>query len=157
MPAPFPHHYEVTLEAGADGSGALTAPERPPIVGGAPPQFDGRPEWWSPEHLLLSSVGLCLMTTLQALAARARIPLTGYLSRVSGTLDKTAAGLAFTAIEVAASMAVPEELRPRLEALIGTAEKHCIVSNALKVPVTVKAVVTALASPAAEVGSLATP
>ena len=147
MPWPFPHHYDVTLKAGTDASGALTSTGRPPIVGGAPPEFDGRAEWWSPEHLLLSSVGLCLMTTLQALAARARVPITGHDSRVSGTLDKTAAGLAFTGIEVSACVAVPEEHRSRLETLIESAKKHCIISNALKVPVIVKPEVTGVSGP----------
>lgn len=142
MAAPFPHHYEVTLQGQPDASGLLASAERPQILGGAPPEFDGRPEWWSPEHLLLASVTLCLMTTLQALAGRAKIPLARYGSRISGTLEKTSAGIVFTEIVATMEVAVAEEHRARLEPLIESAKKYCIVSNALKVPVTVNAEVT---------------
>ncbi|HET8646750.1 MAG TPA: OsmC family protein [Vicinamibacteria bacterium] len=143
MAAPFPHHYEVTLAGAGDGGGALAAAGRPPILGGAPPEFDGRQEWWSPEHLLLASVTLCLMTTLQALAARARVPLARYGSHISATLDKTAAGLVFTEIVATMEVAVAEEHRERVAGLIDSAKKHCIISNALSVPVAVTASVTA--------------
>jgi organic hydroperoxide reductase OsmC/OhrA len=145
MAAPFPHHYEVTLRGQPDSSGVLAADGRPQILGGAPPEFDGRPEWWSPEHLLLSSVTLCLMTTLQALAGRARIPLAGYGSRITGTLEKTAAGIVFTEVVATMEVTVAEEHRERIGTLIESAKKYCIVSNALKVPVTVKAEVAAAA------------
>lgn len=146
MPSPFPHHYEVTLAAQPDGSGALAAAGRPQIVGGAPPEFDGRPEWWSPEHLLLASVTLCLMTTLQSLARRANIPLARYGSRINGTLEKTAAGIVFTGIVATMEVAVAEEHRERMGPLIESAKKYCIVSNALKVPVTVTAEVAVAAT-----------
>ena len=146
MAAPFPHHYEVTLKGQPDSSGVLAAGGRPQILGGAPPEFDGRPEWWSPEHLLLSSVTLCLMTTLQALAGRAKIPLARYQSRISGTLEKTAAGIVFTEIVASMEVTVADEHRERIGALIESAKKHCIISNALKVPVTVNAEVTMAAA-----------
>jgi hypothetical protein len=57
MASPFPHHYDVKLVVG-NGSAILTGRSRPAIVGGPPPEFDGRAEWWSPEHLLLSSGGV---------------------------------------------------------------------------------------------------
>src|SRR5205814_3587713 len=88
MASPFPHHYDVHLFAGNEGA-ILAAANRPDIVGGPPPEFDGKQEWWSPEHLLLSSVALCLMTTFQAFARRARLHVAGYESRVEGVLDKT--------------------------------------------------------------------
>lgn len=151
MPLPFPHRYEVVL-SGRDAAGVLSSGGRPAITGGAPPEFDGRAEWWSPEHLLLSSVALCLMTTAQALAARARIPIGTYESRGHAVLDKTSAGLVFTEIVVRVEVAVAEEHRERMRALMDSAKKHCIVSNALAVPVTVDAQVTALAAQAPVTG-----
>jgi organic hydroperoxide reductase OsmC/OhrA len=142
MPLPFPHRYEMALTS-HDGGARLSSTGRPDITGGAPPEFDGRAEWWSPEHLLLSSVALCLMTTAQALAARARVPIGSYESRAHAVLDKTSAGLVFTEIAVRAEVAVAEEHRERMRALMESASKHCIVSNALSVPVTVDAQVTA--------------
>ena len=134
MPAPFPHHYEVTLRSEGEG-GLLTAEPRPPILGGAPAGFDGSDAWWSPEHLLLSSLSLCLLTTLKALAARARLPLSAYVSRTEGVLDKTPAGLAFTSVTLHVDLRVAATDVERARQLLETAKRLCIVSNSLKPPV----------------------
>lgn len=142
MASPFPHHYDVRLHAASNGA-ILVSDHRPEIVGGAPPEFDGRPEWWSPEHLLLSSVALCLMTTFQAFAHKARLQVAGYESRVEGVLDKEAAGIGFTAIRLKVELSVADADRARAEQLLHSAKRHCIVANALKPAVELEAVVTA--------------
>ena len=142
MPAAFPHHYEVGLRGEGDG-GVLVAEARPPIRGGAPASFDGSDAWWSPEHLLLSSLNLCLFTTLGALAAKAKLAVSDYASRAEGVLDKTAAGLAFTSITLRVELTVPAGETERAGRLLETAKKHCIVSNSLRPPVTLAASVRA--------------
>jgi organic hydroperoxide reductase OsmC/OhrA len=146
MPAPFPHHYHVRVEGGAGGA-VLSAPPRPDFRGGPPAEFDGRDDWWSPEHLLLSAVGLCLKTTFDAIAARARLTVLSYASRVEGALEKTAQGLAFTTIAVTVDVVVGEGETERAGELLRKAKEHCIVSNALKTPTQLVASVKA-ASPA---------
>jgi len=144
MASPFPHHYDVEVSSGGgSGNAILAGGLRPRIVGGPPPEFDGRAEWWSPEHLLLSAAGLCLMTTFQAFATRAGLGVAGYESRVEGTLDKTPTGLAFTSIRIAVDLHVVEADRTRAEQLLQSAKRHCIVANALKPVVEVQAVVSA--------------
>jgi len=142
MASPFPHHYDVRL-SGRNGSAILGGGRRPDIVGGPPPEFDGSDQSWSPEHLLLSAVGLCLMTTFEAFAARAGLAVAGYESRVQGVLDKTPAGLAFTSIRLAVDLRVAEADRARAEQLLLSAKRHCIVANALKVAVEVETLVNA--------------
>jgi organic hydroperoxide reductase OsmC/OhrA len=136
MTAPFPHHYQVALVAEERGA-TLLAPPRPPLFGGAPPEFDGRDDVWSPEALLLASVSLCVQTTFQALARRKELPLLGWTSRSEGIVDKTAAGLAFTAIKVEANLDVHAEDVARAEQLAATVARHCLISSSLKTPVTV--------------------
>jgi organic hydroperoxide reductase OsmC/OhrA len=131
LASPFPHHYDVKVASG-DAGAILSGGKRPSIVGGPPPEFDGRDEWWSPEHLLLSAAGLCLMTTFQAFAARAHLDVAGYESQVEGVLDKTAGGLAFTSIKISVDLRVAEADRTRAEQLLQSAKRHCIVANALK-------------------------
>jgi organic hydroperoxide reductase OsmC/OhrA len=144
MPSPFPHHYDEQVSSG--GAGAILAGgRRPGIVGGPPPEFDGRAEWWSPEHLLLSAAGLCLMTTFQSFAARAGLPVEGYESRVDGVLDKTPAGLGFTSIAITVDLRVAEADRTRAEHILQSAKRHCIVANSLKTAVELHTVVTAAA------------
>lgn len=90
--APFPHHYELSVTAAAEGQGRIHAGQRPEIVGGPPAQFGGRDDWWSPEHLLLGAVSLCLLTTFRALADARGVSVIGYSSLVKGILDRTAEG-----------------------------------------------------------------
>jgi hypothetical protein len=48
---PFPHRYSVD-----SSDDRLTAEPRQPIEVGAPPQFGGTNEVWSPEELLVGAV-----------------------------------------------------------------------------------------------------
>jgi organic hydroperoxide reductase OsmC/OhrA len=135
MPAPFPHRYSVTLEGLGDGSGRLSSHPRPDIVGGAPREFGGLERWWSPEHLLLGSLSLCLMTTFRAFAAREKLTLLGYECRAEGVLDRTPSGLGFTALGLRVDLRVPPADVDRAGRLLHTAKKHCIVANSLSAAV----------------------
>lgn len=132
MTVPFPHHYEVQLSWPRQGGAVMYAAAAPPIEGGAPPEFGGRDSWWSPEHLLLSSLSLCLMTTFEAVAAKARLPVLRYACRAEATLDRTEAGLGFTAFGLHVEVEVAPEDAERAPKLLAGAKKHCIVANALR-------------------------
>jgi organic hydroperoxide reductase OsmC/OhrA len=135
MTAPFPHRYEAGLRWEGQEGAVIHAQPRPLIVGGAPPEFGGRESWWSPEHLLLSSLNLCLMATFKSLAERARLSVANYSSRAEGVLDKTEAGLGFTSVTLHVEMAVDPAQVETADRLLLAAKKHCIVANSLKAPV----------------------
>jgi organic hydroperoxide reductase OsmC/OhrA len=134
LPAPFPHHYQVELDL-ADGAAVVTSESGPRIVGGPPEQFGGVPGRWSPEHLLLGSLSLCIWTTFDALARRASLPVRGFQVRSHAVLDKTAAGLVFTSFDVHVQLEVEAADAQRAHEVMSKAKKHCLVSNALAVPV----------------------
>jgi organic hydroperoxide reductase OsmC/OhrA len=141
MAAPFPHHYEVNLSWPRQGGAEMYAAAAPPIAGGAPREFGGRDSWWSPEHLLLSSLSLCLMTTFEAVAAKARLPVLRYGCRAEATLDHTEAGLGFTSFGLHVEVEVAPEDAERAPRLLASAKKHCLVANALRTPVTLEVAV----------------
>jgi organic hydroperoxide reductase OsmC/OhrA len=117
----------------------VSAGSRRVITGGPPPEFDGNPEDWSPEHLLLSSAALCLMTTFLALAYKARVPLQAYHCAAEGTLDRTPEGFMFTAITLKVVLRVaPPDAEAALRTL-ESAKKYCIISNSLRTPVKLEA------------------
>ena len=142
MAAPFPHHYATTIVVGAPGASLGSGP-RPVISGGAPPEFGGTDAVWSPEHLLLGAVGLCLQTTFDALARRAALPVIAWSAAVDGTLDRTPHGLAFTKIHAHVDVTVDADAIDRATAILEQAKRSCIVSGALNVPVEVEARVSA--------------
>lgn len=143
MPAPFPHHYELSLTRTARAHATVELPGRPPVAGAAPPEFDGDPAAWSPEHLLLAAIGLCHETTFDAYATRDGLAIERWHATVSGTLEKTKAGLAFTRFTITVEVTVAPGDVERARSVLDRAHRACIVSNALNVPVEVDAQVSA--------------
>lgn len=130
-PAPFPHRYTVTL---ADGR--LVAPPRAPIALGPPPQFGGTDDTWSPEDLLVGAVLECFWTTFLAFARRDKLEVLAWCGTATGVLDRGHPIPIFTSIDLAIDLSVAPPDVERARQLAETAERNCIVSNALKVPIT---------------------
>src|SRR5688572_3816308 len=118
----FPHRYVADLVWQADLHGEVSGPSKAPFITGPPPEFGGRPEWWSPEHLLLSAANACLMTTFLALAGRERIPVLGYRSHAEGVLHQTRAGIVFTATRLRAAIGAPSGSVEQAERVIQPAK-----------------------------------
>ena len=137
MPSPFPHHYQTTLVRTLGSRGRLEAPPRPPISGGPPPELEGDATSWSAEHLLLSSIGLCLLTTFEALAARDRVELFGWTARVGGTVDQMPGGLQLSRFIVEIDMEVSDVAAARTT--LEDARRSCLVLAALRAPVEIDA------------------
>ncbi|HSD90359.1 MAG TPA: OsmC family protein [Kofleriaceae bacterium] len=117
----------------------VEAPPRPPLSGGPPPEFDGDATAWSAEHLLLSSIGMCVLTTFEAFAARAQMTLLAWEARVGGKVDRTEAGLRFTKYVVEIDMEVSDV--ERAKQVLDETRQHCVVSNALVAAVEIEATI----------------
>jgi organic hydroperoxide reductase OsmC/OhrA len=135
--APFPHQYSVTLT-----NDALTAEPRAAIRMGAPPQFNGNDEVWSPEHLLVASVVSCMKTTFDAYARRAGLAVHSWRGNATGVLAKSSQGPVFTSIDVEIEVTTDAGDEVRLQTVIGAAERDCIISRALSAPVHVTSKIT---------------
>ena len=145
MHHPFPHEYEATLEWPGEGAATATAGARPALTVGAPPEFGGESAWWSPEHLLLTSLNACFMATFDAIARIQLLRVGSLRSRARGVLEKTGAGLAFTRLTLAVTASTaPDDLVRVTQALL-KAKERCIVAGALRVPVEVQVVVEPVA------------
>lgn len=143
--------YHVDLEWTARRSGELRAEERPLLEVSAPPEFEGDPGRWTPEHLLVAATSSCLMTTFLAFAQHARLDVRGYKSRAIARLEKIPGeGYRFTEIILMPEIRIaPADVEKALKVL-GKAERGCFVSNSLRASVQVKPhfVATAPAQPA---------
>jgi organic hydroperoxide reductase OsmC/OhrA len=133
MPVPFPHHHQTWLVRTLSSRARLEAPPRPSITGGPPPEFDGDATAWSAEHLLLSSIGMSVLTTFEALAARSRVDLLAWEARVGGAVDRTETGLEFTKFTVEIDMEVGDVERART--VLDETQQHCPVLKGLRAPV----------------------
>jgi organic hydroperoxide reductase OsmC/OhrA len=117
-----------------------------------PPEFGGEAEGaWSPEDLLVASAASCFAVTLAAVVRHRAIPLLSLRVEGNGhvgTRDDGRLGFTSIGLEVAAETDSSDAVT-RLEAAIERAERGCLVSMALSIPVDVHATVTVAGGDAA--------
>lgn len=80
---------------------------------------------------------MCVLTTFEAFAARARVDLLAWEARVGGMVDRGEHGLMFTKFTVDIDMEVSDVERAR--AVLDETTHHCLICNALATPVEVGA------------------
>lgn len=134
MLVPLPHRYTANLcrtfssRARFEGLPQLLPDATPPLGSDSA----------SPEHMLLTSLGLCLLSTFEVFAARDGIELLGWRTRINGTVEQTPEGLMFTSIVVELDVDIDGNTEQFDDAL-EDAKQHCLVHNALRVPVVIEA------------------
>lgn len=135
------HTYETAIEWSEGKHGRATADGRPPIPVGAPPEFGGDAQTWSPEHLCVASVNACLMLTFLAVAETSKVPFTSYAASACGELEKVEGrGFVITRITVRPHIVIPANVeRARVERVVGLAKRNCFISNSLTAEVVVEA------------------
>jgi organic hydroperoxide reductase OsmC/OhrA len=137
MPAAA-RRFAVDLDWHGPAGTALTSDDRAPIAGAS---AASRPDGgdWSPEELLLGSLGLCLVRTFETLARRERLHVQRCHGHVEATLGPTPYGpdvkLAFTLLTVHLEVSVPPDEVGRARDLAIEAKQMCTVANALMPPV----------------------
>lgn len=138
MPAPFPHQYSATISRTFASRARVEAPPRPSLHGGPSSELEGDVSSWSPEHLVLSSLGLCMLTTFEAFAARDGIEVLRWVASARGTVDRTPEGLMFTSIVLGIELEIAGNVE-HVERTLEDAKQYCLVLNSLRVPVVVEA------------------
>jgi peroxiredoxin-like protein len=118
------------------------APGKPTLEVATPPEFKGGVEGlWSPEELLVASVASCLAVTLAAVAEAADVGLTSIEIEGIGHVERSPEGrFEFTTIQLTLEVGAEGEHPHTLQRLVEDAERLCIVSSALDVPIHVRLV-----------------
>jgi organic hydroperoxide reductase OsmC/OhrA len=139
MSSPFPHRYVSTVTRMDRGRARIEAAPREALSGGPSPELHGDPLMWSPEHLLVSALGLSLFTTFDAFTGRENLNILEWRETVIGMMDKAASGLAFKAFTIRLELTVDKADIERAREVLERAKKYCIITKALHVPVVVEA------------------
>ncbi len=105
-----------------------------------PPEFNGGVDGvWSPEDLLVASIGSCFAVTLLAVAERRGIPLHGLGVDASGHVTRRSDGpFGFTEVVVHAAVETDEGFENEARDAAGAAEHGCLVANSVDFPVRVE-------------------
>src|SRR5512135_697118 len=127
------HEYQTTVEWEDARDGTVTAKGCPSVPIGAGPEFGGRDDVWSPEHLCVAAVNACVMLTFVTIAQNSKLPIKGYTASAVGALERVDdRGPVITDVVVKPRITVgPDVDRGRVERVIKMAEKRCYISNSL--------------------------
>jgi organic hydroperoxide reductase OsmC/OhrA len=109
-------------------SGAL-----PAIGGGAPPEFHGSENNWSPEHLFVASLNSCYALTLLAIAEFSKVSIVSLTCAARGKLDKTPSGYQVTEIVVKPRVVIASAADlGRMGRILEKAKENCFISNSIR-------------------------
>ena len=117
--------------------GELSAPGKPNVIIGSPPEFKGQPDNWAPEELLVGSLNTCLLLTFLTFAQGKGVALAGYTSEAEGLLENVEGKYRITEVTVRpyVTLQAERDLEPA-RAVMATVEEHCFISNSITAKVT---------------------
>jgi peroxiredoxin-like protein len=106
----------------------------PDITVATPPEFPkGVPNIWSPEHLLVASANICLMTTFLAVAENSNLELVSYSCEGVGKLEKSDGKYMISEIMLIPTVVIKDEnLREKAERILQKSEANCLISRSIK-------------------------
>jgi organic hydroperoxide reductase OsmC/OhrA len=117
--------------------GLLSAPGKPDVVVGSPPEWKGRPDNWAPEELLVASVNSCIMLTFLTLAQGRGVTLVSYDSDAEGELEIVHGVYQITRITARPRVIVASEAqRDAAHDAMDHVQARCFMSQSVKAEVT---------------------
>jgi organic hydroperoxide reductase OsmC/OhrA len=129
-----PYFYETEVEWASGRRASLRSSGLPALEIAPPPEFQGDPGFWTPEHLYVASVNACFVATFLAIAELSKLVFVSFASRAVGKLEKIeGSGHQITEVVLKPKLMVryAHDLE-RAERLIQKAEKNCLISNSIK-------------------------
>jgi organic hydroperoxide reductase OsmC/OhrA len=129
------YYFEVQLNWQQGRIGIITANDvKDTIHVATPPVFAGGvPDMWSPEHLFLSSLSSCFMSTFLAIAEKSRLKIAHFECNVIGQVAKIDGHLEFANINLYPKVFVENAVTmPAANEVLIKAYEHCIVANSIK-------------------------
>lgn len=128
------HYYNINVKWDEGRIGTLSAEALPDIKVATPPEFTkGVAGIWSPEHLFVSSVAICLMTTFVAIAENSSLPFNSFNCNAEGKLEKVDGKFMISEIELKPEIIIPEEkYMEKAGRIIEKSDKMCLISNSVK-------------------------
>jgi organic hydroperoxide reductase OsmC/OhrA len=112
--------------------GRISAPGKPEMDIGSPPEFRGDPGVWSPEELLVAAVNACLMLTFVWFAQNKRVGVVAYESRAEGMLQSVDGRYRITEVTVEPSLVLKSQSDvDAARVIMDEAEASCFISHSI--------------------------
>jgi organic hydroperoxide reductase OsmC/OhrA len=112
--------------------GRASAPGKPEMDIGSPPEFKGEPGLWSPEELLVGALNGCLMLTFVAMAQAKGLQFEAYESAAEGLLENVDGKYRITEVSVQPSLVVKSQVDlETARTIMDHVEENCFISNSI--------------------------
>jgi peroxiredoxin-like protein len=129
-------HHEYRIKAFGAGArkGVIHAEGiLPSISFSAPPEFQGEPGRWTPEHFLVASVASCFVSTFSGIAEKSHFEFVSFEVDAEGLLGLENGSWRFVKITLRANVVIlNEENRDKTIRLLEKAEKSCLIARSLQ-------------------------
>jgi peroxiredoxin-like protein len=127
------HEYLVEASCTAPKSGVISAPAiLPSLSFSAPPEFQGEPGVWTPEHFLVAAVASCFVSTFSNMAQMSRLEYVSFDLSAKGLISRIEGPWRFTEIKLSPKVILKnEEQRNLASRLLEKADKSCLVARSL--------------------------
>jgi len=137
------YKYNTSVEWVEGHEGNLISANKHPIRAGCPPEFGGKPEYWSPEELFVAAAELCIMTTFIDLCKRKHCLIASYKSRAEGLLHIIEGEFRFSLITIWPVIIVSSSNDLEKAAkFIKQAGEKCVISHSVKTDVHIEPEIT---------------
>lgn len=132
------HYYKTSIKWDEGRIGTLSSETLDSFKVATPPEFPkGVPNTWSPEHLYVASINVCLMTTFLAIAENSKLEFISFSCESKGQLERVDGRFMISEVELLPEIKVKNERdKERAGRIIVKAEEHCLVSNSVKTKIT---------------------
>ncbi|TYP94782.1 peroxiredoxin, SACOL1771 subfamily [Fodinibius salinus] len=129
------HTYNVNLSWKEKRIGTIGSPElNEEIEVATPPDFDGGEEdIWSPEHLFVSSVSSCFMTTFIAIAEYSKLVFENLEINATAKLGKVDGKFEVAEITLKPELVISEKkFTDKARRIMEKAEQACLITRSIK-------------------------
>jgi len=125
--------FEVQLNWLVDKTGVLHAKDATGTIHVAtPPRFGGKGKPWTPEHLFLSSISSCYMTTYLAFAQKFDLAISHFDCNIIGQIEIVEGKYKFVQVDLYPRIYISnEDLREKATAVHEKTNKYCLITNSI--------------------------
>jgi len=115
-----------------DKIGVVSSPSLKSLSVSTPPEFGGPEGEWSPEHLFLSSITSCFMSTYLVFVNKMKIENTGFECTATGQVEIVDGKYKFTYIHIYPRAFVGNDADvERAKVAMEKTKKYCLISNSV--------------------------
>ena len=124
--------FTTELHWSGDKLGFVGSPSLKSLSVSTPPEFGGPEGEWSPEHLFLSSITSCFMSTYLSFVNKMKIENTGFECSATGQVEIVDGKYKFTYIHIYPKAFVGNEADvEKARIAMEKTKKYCLISNSI--------------------------